>query len=127
MSEENVEIVRRVWQAWEEDPVTFPVSLISAEAVYEDDILPDHVGETYHGREGFLKAWAAWTEPWETFEVELAWTRDAGDAVVSCHRVQARGKQSGVEFDGSYCYLWKFRDGKVSYCRAYADPAQALE
>jgi hypothetical protein len=56
MSERNVEIVRRIWEGVQEDPTEFPMSLVDPEILYEDDILPDHVGETYRGHEEALKA-----------------------------------------------------------------------
>lgn len=84
MSEENVEKVREAWDAWTKgDPGA--LSVLDPEVVYDDDMLPDHAGETYHGPGGLLRAWARWAEPWETFETDLEWARDAGDEVVSCH------------------------------------------
>ena len=99
MPEENVEMVRAVWDAWiAGDPAA--LSLLDPGVIYEDDMLPDHAGETYRGHMGVLKAWARWMEPWEAFDTEVEWLRSAGDEVVSCHRVRARGKDSGVEIEG---------------------------
>jgi len=128
MSQENVEIVR----AWVEDVLRGDIadlgdlSFLDPEIVYEDEILPDHVGETYRGRDGFRKAWARAIEPWESLEARLEWTRDAGDEVVSCHWSRMRGKASGIEAEIRYAYVWRFGDGKVVYCKSYADPAEAL-
>ena len=129
MSEENVEIIERGWQdLMSGDPTEFgDLSWLDTEIVYEDDTLPDHVGETYHGHEGLRRAWARFTEPWENFENDLEWARDAGDEVVSCHLVRGRGKGSGVEGEGRYAYLWRFRDGKIVYLKSYGNPAEALE
>lgn len=126
MSQQNVDIVRKVWDAWSVgDPAA--LSLLDPEVLYEDDMLPDHAGETYRGIEGVLKAWARWTEPWGEYETELEWLRDAGDDVVSCHRVRARGKGSGVDIEGRYAYLWRFREGKVTYLKSFGDAAEALK
>jgi ketosteroid isomerase-like protein len=126
MSEENVEMVREAWDAWTKgDPGA--LSLFDPEVVYEDDMLPDHAGETYHGSEGLLRAWARWAEPWETFETDLEWARDAGDEVVSCHRARARGKGSGVDMEGRYAYVWRFKGGKVIHLKSYGDVDEALE
>jgi ketosteroid isomerase-like protein len=129
MSEENVEIIREAWKAWMRgDPTELgDLSFIDTEVLYEDDTLPDHVGETYRGYEGLRRAWARFTEPWEEFENDLEWARDAGDAVVSCHRVRMRGKGSGVEGEARYAYVWRFREGRVVYLKSYGDPAEALE
>ena len=126
MSKENVQMVREVWDAWRAgDPAA--LSLLDPEVRYEDDMLPDHAGETYRGIEGVLKAWARWIEPWGEFDTELEWLRDAGADVVSCHRVRARGKGSGVDIEGHYAYLWRFEGGKVTYLKSFGDPDEALE
>jgi ketosteroid isomerase-like protein len=126
MREENAKLVRAAWDAWTKgDP--HALDFLDAEITYEDDMLPDHAGETYHGREGLLKAWARWAEPWESFETELEWAREAGDQVVSCHHVRGRGKESGVDMEGRYAYLWRFRDEKVIYLKSYGEVDEALE
>jgi ketosteroid isomerase-like protein len=128
MSQENVEMVQAAWDAWMKgDPADFDSSILDADVVYEDDMLPDHVGETYQGSEGIQRAWARWTEPWENFETDLEWARDAGDQVVSCHRARGRGKGSGVQMEARYAYVWRFRAGKVIYVKSYGDVDEALE
>lgn len=129
MSEENVEIVRAGWETWMQGDVTQieDMSFVDSEIVYEDDSLPDHVGETYRGHEGLRRAWARFTEPWGEFENHLEWVRGNGDAVVSFHRTQATGRESGVPVEFHYAYLWRFDQGKVTHLRSYAEPAEALE
>jgi ketosteroid isomerase-like protein len=102
--------------------------LLDDEVVYEDDLLPDHIGETYRGLEGLIKAWSQWTEAWESLETDVEWVRDVGnDEVVSCHRARMRGKGSGVRGEMRYAYLWRFRAGKIVYCKSFGSPAEALE
>lgn len=117
MSQENVERVRKAWDGWRlGNPTIF--SLLDPHVVYEDAMVPDNVGETYRGIAGVLQAWARWAEPWEEYDTEIEWLREAGDEVVSCHRVRARGKDSGVDIEGQYAYLWRFRGGKVTYVKS---------
>ena len=122
-------MIRREWDAWmADDPyVLGDMSLIDSDVVYEDAVLPDHSGETYRGHEGMRKAWALATEPWDDFKCEMEWARDAGDKVVSGHRVSGRGKGSGIEMEAHYAYVWAFRDGKVVHLKAYLDTTEALE
>jgi ketosteroid isomerase-like protein len=127
MSEENVETIRRLWAALDEGGMEAVLPFLDPEVVYEDEVLPDHVGESYRGPEGLSRAWSRWTEPWEAFETELKWARDAGDdEVVSFHHVRARGKGSGVEMEFDYAYVWRLRDGKIVYNKSFADAAEAL-
>jgi ketosteroid isomerase-like protein len=126
MSEENVETIRRVWVALSEGGDEAVLAFLDPEVVYEDEVLPDHAGETYRGKEGVRKAWARWTEPWDVLATELKWARDSGDEVVSCHHVKARGKESGVELEFDYAYLWRLRDGKIVYSKSYGDVEKPL-
>jgi ketosteroid isomerase-like protein len=129
MSQEDVELIREAWDAWMKGEPTdlADLSLMDAEVVFGDEILPDRVGETYYGHEGLQEAWALAIEPWETFEVEMDWARDAGDQVVSCHRIRGRAKGSGIALEGRYAYVWRIRGGKVVHLRSYGDPAEALD
>jgi ketosteroid isomerase-like protein len=103
------------------------LSLLDAEVVYEDAILPDHAGEPYRGHDGFRRAWMRAIEPWEFLDARLEWVRDAGDGlVVSCHWGRMRGRGSGAEAEIRYAYVWRFRDGRVVHSKSYPDPAQAL-
>src|SRR3954447_23649840 len=129
MSEENVEILRHYLGIWLEGDLKDlgDLSFLDADCLYEDEILPDHVGETYQGHDGFRKAWARAVEPWESITREVEWIRDAGDSVVSCHSGRVRGKGSGIEATIRYAYVWRFRGEKVVHCKSYGDPAKALE
>ena len=130
MSQENVEVVLRMWGAsMEGDPAELDLSLVAENVVYEDDILPDHGSETYHGHEGIRRAWARAIEPFEAAETEnvIEWTRDAGDRVVSWHHVRGRATASAIPVDFRYAYLWRFEGGKVVYLKSFRDPKQALE
>jgi ketosteroid isomerase-like protein len=126
MSRENLATLRELWHALMAGDLD-DLSGVDAEVLYEDDALPDHVGEKYVGHDGIRRAWARFTEPWDRFENEIEWVRDAGDEVVSFHRVRVRGEGSGIEGEFTYAYLWRFRAGKVVYMKSYGEAAEALE
>ena len=128
MSEENVDLVCRRWEAqMKRDPRKLDFSMLDPEVVYEDDFVPDHAGETYHGHDGLRRAWARAIEPWESFTNEIEWARDAGDEVVTGHLMRVKAKESGIAAELRYAYVWSLRDGKVVYCKSFANPADALE
>ena len=104
------------------------MSLLDPEVVYEADVLPDQVGETYRGHEGLARATKTWLEPiQEGGMVELERVVGTGDSVVSIHRARGRARYTGIELDAPYAYLWRFRDGKVVYFKALGDPQEALK
>jgi ketosteroid isomerase-like protein len=131
MSQENVENLRaflETWslEAWKRGEAD--VSLLDPEVTYEDTILPDHVGETYRGHEGVIRATERWIEPYQDLTIELERILGTGDRLVSIHRLRARARHTGIEFvELPVAYLWEFRDGKVIHFRSYRSPEEALE
>ena len=129
MSQENVENLRTLLEAWSVEAWTQgeDMSLLDPEVDYEDTTLPDHIGETYRGHEGVSRATARWIEPYETFSIELERIVGAGDRLVSIHRVRARARHTGIEAEGPVAYLWTFRGGKVIRFESFREPNEALE
>ena len=129
MSQENVENLRALLEAWNVEAWKRgeDMSLLDPEVTYEDTTLPDHVGETYRGHEGVARATERWVEPYEELTIALERIVGAGDRLVSIHRVRARARYTGIDGEGPVAYLWKFQDGKVIHFRSFRDPAEALE
>jgi ketosteroid isomerase-like protein len=134
VSQGNVENLRAFLDAWDIrasleawNRGEADVSLFDPEVAYEDTILPDHVGETYRGHEGVIRATRRWIEPYEELTIELEQIVGASDRLVSIHRCQAKARHTGIEFEVPVAYLWTFRDGKVIHFRSYPDPKEALE
>ena len=96
------------------------------EFAYQDDYLPDHVGETYRGLDGLRRAWTGYTEPCEEMAYELERIVGSGDRIVSIHRVWAKARHTGIVQDFPVAYSWTFRGGRLIHCRAFRDPDQAL-
>ncbi len=112
--------------AWATYSQTF-ATLLAPDFVYEDNEMPDHVGETYRGTEGFRTAFATFTEPFEEVIYDLERIVGSGDRVVSIHRVRATARHTGISFDLQVAYVWSFRGGRVVRIRGFRDPDKALE
>jgi ketosteroid isomerase-like protein len=135
MSQANVENLRAFLETWNQQPWTLEavqrgeaidMSFFDPDVTYEDTTLPDHVGETYHGHDGVLRATERLIEPWEWLRIELDEIVGAGDCLVSIHRIRARARHTGIEGEAPAAYLWTFRDGKVIDFRSFPDPEQAI-
>jgi ketosteroid isomerase-like protein len=83
-------------------------------------------GGAYHGHEGVRQYVRDLDQTFESFEVDLDGLMSVGDLVLTVGRVHYRGKASGVELEASVGWVFRFRDGKVLYLRAFSDPEQAL-
>jgi ketosteroid isomerase-like protein len=135
MSEENVENLRQFLEAASGPLMTAVaawkrgegISLLDPEVTYEDTTLPDHVGETYRGHEGVIRATERWAEPFEELTAGLEQIVGAGDRLVSIHRIRAKARHTGIEFDAPLAYLWTFRDGRIIHLKSYRDRSEALE
>lgn len=124
MPEDNAERLRDWCTRWGmgEQP---DFSLLDPDVVFEDDILPDHAGETYRGLEAFVRATRTWLQPYERFNIELERMAGSGNRLVTVHHFRGTGRHTGIESELHYAYLWTFRDGKVVHVRTYRDPEEA--
>src|SRR5262245_12480935 len=126
MSEENVALVRAVWDAVNRG------DLDEAFKYAPDDFVADWSASeapesgVYRGRERvrelFQKTRDAWSEI-EYFEDEII---DAGDHVVRVGGVRARGKGSGAEVTAHGAQVWTFRDGVPVSISLHQSKAEAL-
>ena len=77
--------------------------------------------------QGGLEAFGIWPEQWDAFQIEIQRiVADPGDHVVVATRQSGRGKQSGVEVEGEFTFVFTVRDGKVTEWRIFLDEGQAL-
>lgn len=126
MSRVDVENLRAFWLTWDAGEVP-DMSMLDPDAVYEDTILPDHVGESYRGPEGVTRALARWFEPYEEVEIKLERIVGSGDRIVSVHHVRTKARHTGIELETPLAYMWVFSSGKVTYFKSFLDTEQALQ
>src|SRR2546430_17616272 len=97
MSQENVEIVRRSWEAYARGDLEAAFAVYDPEVEIYDHDIPD-AGE-YRGLEGMLRWQAEWERSWESWRWDAEECIDAGERVVVAVRVHAkvrwRGGQGG--------------------------------
>jgi ketosteroid isomerase-like protein len=133
MSQENVEIVRRGFEALKAgldrgDPgAAFDSGVYASEV--EWILPPGGAGfrDVYVGRDGFLEFMKTWTEDFD-WSIELERLIDAGDnRVVGLFHQTATGKGSGVPVELHMGLVYELQDGQVVRMRNYLDPKEALE
>jgi ketosteroid isomerase-like protein len=130
MSGENVEVVRRMVEAWNDG---------GWEGVAEHGLL--HPDVEYRDDERWPEARSAVGVPAlverfaEVMEVlgkeatvEVEELLDAGtDSVVMVFRFAGEGRASGLQHDHRWGFLCRVREGQIAYIQAYLDPNDALE
>jgi len=131
MSEENVEIVRQVFEIFMEGMERGDYGAwFESEHVAEDLewITPGAGLGTYRGRAGFVEFMAFWIEDFEAWSFELERLIDAGDdRVVGWFHQTATGRASGVPVELHPGLVYELEGGRVIRIRTYFDPADALE
>ena len=126
MSQENVEIVRRVLDAFNRRDEEGMLADLHPEVEWVNP--PDAVEPGIRsGHEEFASATQAVADTFEDTHVEVHEAVDAGDQVVVVAKMRGRGRESGVDFEVWLSYVFTFRDGKAARFEWFNSPTQAFE
>jgi ketosteroid isomerase-like protein len=133
MSQENVEIVRRAFEAFQAgitrgDPgAPFDSGILAPDTEWIVPPAAPGFRQVYRGREEFLEFMRTWTEDFDWW-IELESVVDAGgDRVVAFTHQRATGKASGVPVELHMGTVWELRDGRVVRIRNFLDPIDARQ
>jgi ketosteroid isomerase-like protein len=122
MSQENVEVVRRIWDAYSHgdfdqirarsDPAVVMITL--------------EEGPLY-GIEAVRKNHERWWEAWENPETTVEEVIGVGDRVFVMARFRGRGRASGAEVEGRHFEVCTLRDRKVIRVEEFSEREEALK
>ena len=135
MSQENVEIVRRLYSL---RPDAAGVVRGDYDNAFVDNFHPDveivppssypdtpESGD--RGAEGMLRWVQQLDEIWDDWRFEAERILDAGDRVVAFVRVSGSAKQSGAALTISTAHVLTLHDGRVTRVDVFLDRPEALE
>jgi ketosteroid isomerase-like protein len=125
MSQENVEIVRRMWDAFLTADFETALSFFAADVEWDGTNLPD--GRIGRGHEAILDHIARWADAWEGWTVEVERIVEAGSKQVVVFMRERGRSESGLTMDERHAELYTLRDGKIVRRQGFSDPNQALE
>jgi ketosteroid isomerase-like protein len=127
MSQENVELVRQYFPAYDRDGLDGlaefwhpDINWRAAEGALDDVGLME-------GPDAIRDYIRQWEETFEGGRMEAEELIDAGDQVVAVVRGIGRMKDSDAEIDMRYAIVFTIRDGKIATGREYFTREQALE
>lgn len=135
MSERNVETVRRLILAMEDEPDVVAWAATALEVLHPDiemdttrAPIPGMAG-VYRGPNEVAEFWGEWLDAWEALGRTDPELIDAGDQVVSWTTHQEmRGKGSGVAIEmPEFGWVTTFRDQKIVRATFYMDKSEAFE
>ena len=126
MSQENVEIVRRIYDEWATGRFRAGIDYFDEHDVFV--VRPDFPEwGVFTGPDGVRDFMQRFLEQWERLTIEAKRIESVGDTVLA-HVVQrAKGRASGIEGDLFYFMLFTFRGKKIVRLENLRDEGEALE
>jgi|SRR6185295_9840740 len=126
MSQENVALVRAMYEAFNRGDWDGVLALLSPEIEFETDPRHPEAG-VYRGKQRFRRLWEDIETPYEDTVVEPERFFAQGDRVVAFITIRRRPAGSGAELTIRIGELWTVRDGKLVRGQAFADHQKALK
>jgi ketosteroid isomerase-like protein len=130
MSQENVEIVRGIYDAVARRDDMAPFE------VYAEDIIWDFSNtrraalnpkKVYHGHEGVRENWRDALSVFGVVDLEVKELIDAGDQVMAVIHEREVGRASGAPVETTHLAVWTLAEGKVTKLQVFDERHQALE
>ena len=124
MSQENVEIVRSIYEAWNRSGGVPPLEWMDPGIEVE---VPTGVIEgTYRGHAGITDMLERFWDAFDAHHIEIEEFLPTGDDVLLTVHSYGRGRASGVEVDMRHWHLWTMREGRAVRWRVIGTRQEAL-
>lgn len=126
MSEEEREVLRELYTAWQgEDGETAPQRFLADDFEYVNPSYAVHPG-IRRGKAGWSAAARNLSDSFDSWSHQVGEMVEAGDRVLVFATFRARGRGSSVDLEKFEPHLWTFRDGKVVRFEWFSDRTEAL-
>ena len=129
MSQQNVEIVRCIYDAYARRDSDAPFEFYARDIEWDVSENEGGLGpaDVYHGHDGVRQAFRAALTSFREFAFVPEEEHDAGDSVLVSVRERAVGRLSGAAVERRHHALWTLRDQKVIRMRVYRDRGDAFK
>ena len=127
MSQQNVDLVRSIYEAFAAGDVAGVVGRMSPDMVWnEAENFPYADGNPYRGPDAILGGvFARLGAEWEGFAAVPEEFLDAGETVVVLGRYRGTCKATGSALDAQLAHIWRVEGGKAVRFQQYTDTLQA--
>jgi ketosteroid isomerase-like protein len=128
MSQENVEVVRAIYEEWAKGNLRAGRDLYDRRVVFIPIAEMFDARDFYVGLEGVAEFMRPFLQAWTNFTLTAEELIEAGDSVVVAARQRGLGRESGVlaEFEHQF-QVWTFRGAAVIRFEVFRDRGEALE
>jgi ketosteroid isomerase-like protein len=127
MSDENVELVRRAYEAFNRGDLEAMVADFVRNFEYVPTGAIPGTRHVYRGPQGW-REFVGWLfDEFDDARVEIRELIETDDQVLAAACLRGRGKQSGAEASWDMFFLWTIRQGRVVHGQGFMGREDALE
>ncbi len=126
MADEDMEVVRRAYEAYSKGDLAAAGSAYSEDTVWDVSRFRPDEG-VHRGLDELAKHIGSWRATWKDHSFWLERVVDAGDVVVTVIRESGRGRSSGAPVTVRYGQVITVSDGKIVETVVYRDPEDAFD
>jgi ketosteroid isomerase-like protein len=125
MSEQNVELVRQAYEAWNRGDLQWMLDRVTPDFEFRTTHLFPDTEDVYRGREGFRQFWNTFQGPWETLLIEVERIEPIGDdRVLALLQFRGRGRD-GLDLTLEYANLFTIESGMAAQIVGFANWQEA--
>jgi uncharacterized protein len=127
MSQEHLEIIRRVYAAFNSGDMERVLALIHPD--FETAVGPELSAEpdTYRGHDGIRRYFNSFREAMDEIQFQHEGFRKSGASVVVAVRLRAKGRSTRILVEQQLGQVWTVSDGKAIQVRSYVSYPAALK
>jgi uncharacterized protein len=125
-SQENVETVRRGYEAWNRGDLD-QIGRMTADSFEWREASEVPGAGAHRGRAEFDHYLRSFSHFWHKFEFEPIEIRAAGDRVLAVVIERGRSAHNNIEVSQLFVHVWTLREGKAVRLDGFYDKAAALE
>jgi len=129
MSQENVEVVRQLFDAFNRQDGNAMCDLWTVDAEWRPAYIGGGLleGAAFRGHQGVIEFVELQSETWDSVVVEPVEMRDLGEQVLAEVRLRAVGRASGAPVERVTWNVFLLRDGRAATGRVYRRREEALK
>jgi ketosteroid isomerase-like protein len=126
MSQENVGVVRRAFEAWNRGDLDAWLETFHPKVEWDTSGAFPGFETAYYGRDGVTNFWQQFRADWEEIFLDVEEIIDRGEQVIVLFRFRAKGRD-GIQVQRAQAICDTVRDGRVVRAENFAGWDQALE
>jgi ketosteroid isomerase-like protein len=126
VSEQNVDLVRSVYRAVNDDDLPAFLALLHPEVEFTTSGIYPDFSPSYRGHEGAVEYWKAARGLWDAFSIRIGQVEAVGDQVLAAVHQRVEGRD-GIVVEHDWGHLFSFADGLIRRARGYTSWGEAKE